>query len=76
MALDTFLDAQRSLAQLEATAADLERRLASAVAVNEIDNTIKRKTAETVSAVRAEIEERSASLEMSIGLFAELGDEI
>lgn len=76
VALDTFLDAQRSFAQLEATAADLERRLVSASEINEIDNTIRLKKAETVSAVRAEIEERSTYLEGPISLFSELAAEI
>jgi uncharacterized protein YydD (DUF2326 family) len=76
VALDTFLDAQRSLAQLEAATADLERRLESALAVNEIDTTIKIQTAETVAGVRLEMKERSASLEGPIALFDELGGEI
>lgn len=76
VALDTFLDAQRSFAQLEATAADLERRLMSASEIGEIDNTISLKRAETVSAVRAEIEERSTYLDGPISLFSELAAEI
>lgn len=76
VALDTFLDAQRAYAQLEATAADLERRLVSASEINEIDNTIRLKKAETVSAVRAEIEERATYLEGPISLFSELAGEI
>ncbi|BCW68462.1 hypothetical protein NicSoilB4_32250 [Arthrobacter sp. NicSoilB4] len=76
VALDTFLDAQRSFAQMEAAAADLERRLLSASEIGEIDNTIKLKKAETVSAVRAEIEERSTYLDGPIALFSELAAEI
>jgi uncharacterized protein YydD (DUF2326 family) len=76
VALDTFLDAHRSLSGLDAEVADIERRLASAVSVNQIDDTLKLQTAETVGAVRAEIAERSNSLDRPISLFNELGTEI
>lgn len=76
VALDTFLEAQRSLADLEARVADLERRLDSASSINKIDTTLRMQTAETVSALRGEIEERGSSLERPIALFNELGAEI
>jgi hypothetical protein len=44
--------------------------------VNEIDNTIRIQTAETVAGVRSELKERSGSLESPISLFDELGSEI
>lgn len=76
VALDTFLEAQRSLSEADSTVADLERRLESARSISEIDTNINIRTAETVGAVRAEIEERSESLETPIALFNELGSEI
>ena len=76
VALDTFLDAQRSLTVLDAEIADVERRLQSAVSINQIDDTLKLQTAETVGAVRAEITERSDSLDRPIALFNALGTEI
>jgi uncharacterized protein YydD (DUF2326 family) len=76
VALDTFLEGQRSLADLEAQVADLERRLDSAASINKIDTTLKMLTAETVAAMHNEIEERAASLELPISLFHELGGEI
>lgn len=76
VALETFLDAQRSLAQLDSEVAQLERQLESVSAVGRIDTTLKLQTAEATAAVRAEIEERSANLERPIALFNELGSEI
>lgn len=76
VALDTFLDAQRSLSELDATAADLERRLETATEINEIDTRLKVATAETEAAVRAEVSERSHFLDRPISLFNELGREI
>lgn len=76
VALDTFVAMQRSLAQLEADVADLERRLEAATSISEIGDQVKLKTAELVSSVRAELNERSTSLDEPISLFAELGAEI
>lgn len=76
VALDTFLSAQRDLAQREAEVADIERRLASAQSVSAIGDTIKLKTAELVTAVRAETHEQADRLDESIALFGELGSEI
>ncbi|WP_054816429.1 ABC-three component system protein [Nocardia arizonensis] len=76
VALDTFLSAQRDLAQREAEVADIERRLDAAQSVSAIGDTIKLKTAELVTAVRAETHEHADKLDESIALFSELGAEI
>jgi uncharacterized protein YydD (DUF2326 family) len=76
VALDTFLDAQRSLAATEAQVSDLERRLLSAVEINQIDTRYAIESAETVAAVRAEFTERTPLLDRPIALFSELGSEI
>lgn len=76
VALDTFLAMQRSLAQLEANVADLERRLEAATSISQISDQIKLRTAELVSSVRTELNERSDSLDQPISLFSELGAEI
>ncbi|MCM6773169.1 DUF2326 domain-containing protein [Nocardia sp. CDC159] len=76
VALDTFLSAQRDLAQREADVADLERRLDAAQSISTINDTIKLKTAELVTAVRAETHERAEQLDEAISLFSELGAEI
>ncbi|MQY30353.1 ABC-three component system protein [Nocardia aurantia] len=76
VALDTFLSAQRDLAQREADAADLERRLDAAQSISMISDTIKLKTAQLVAAIRAEMHEREEQLYESISLFGELGAEI
>jgi uncharacterized protein YydD (DUF2326 family) len=76
VALDTFLGAQRSLAEFESVVATLEQELEAAVAIGQIDDTIRITTAETIGAVRAEITEREPYLEAPIALFGELGSEI
>lgn len=76
VAIDTFIDAQRSLAQLDASVSDLERRLDTASKYNEVDNTIKLKRAESVATLRAEVAEQTTLLEGPIALFRQLGDEI
>ena len=76
VALDTFLAFQRNLAELEVKVADLERRLEDAIAFSKIDDTIKLKTAELITSLRAEFYERSASLDDSVTLFNRLGSEI
>ncbi|WP_024802617.1 ABC-three component system protein [Nocardia sp. BMG51109] len=76
VALDTFLSAQRDLAEREAEVADIERRLDAAQSITMINDTIKLKTAELVAAVRAETHDRSDQLDESIALFGELGAEI
>lgn len=76
VALDTFIDAQRSLAHLEARVTDLERQLETASKYNEVDNTIKLKRAETVATLRSELSEHDTMLEEPIALFRQLGDEI
>jgi uncharacterized protein YydD (DUF2326 family) len=76
VALDTFLTAQRSLAELESNTADLERRLATAAEINEIDTRISVATAETDAAVRAEYTDRTDFLDEAITAFSDLGAEI
>lgn len=76
VALDTFLTAQRDLAKFEADVADLERRVESAASVSQISDRVKLKTAQLVTSVRAELHERSKSLDEPISLFGELGSEI
>lgn len=76
VALDTFLSAQRDVARLEADVADLERRVQAAAAISQISDQVKLKTAELVTSVRADLHERSASLDEAISLFGELGSEI
>jgi uncharacterized protein YydD (DUF2326 family) len=76
VALETFMDAQRALATLDAKVADLERRLETARSFTKIDSELQVKTADTVASVLTEIEERSANLEGPISLFNELGAEI
>jgi uncharacterized protein YydD (DUF2326 family) len=76
VALDTFLAVQRDVAKLEADVADLERRVEDAASISQIGDRLKLKTAELVTSVRAEMRERSNSLEESISLFGELGSEI
>lgn len=76
VALDTFLTAQRDLAEQEASVADLERRLETANSINTINDTIKLKTAELVSSMRSELQDREDSLDEAISLFGVLGAEI
>ncbi|WP_431245315.1 ABC-three component system protein [Leifsonia xyli] len=76
VALDTFLRAQRDLAELDAEVADLERRLESAGTVNAISVNVKLKSAELMTAVRSELTDRQQSLEEAISLFGALGSEI
>lgn len=76
VALDTFLSLQHDLAKQESDVADLERRLEAANSVSTISDTIKLRTAELVSSVRTELNEREYRLNESISLFGELGAEI
>jgi uncharacterized protein YydD (DUF2326 family) len=76
VAIDTFIDAQRSLTQIEMAVVDLERQLETATTYNETDNSIKLQRAETVATLRAEVSEQSELLETPIALFRRLGDEI
>lgn len=76
VALNTFMDAQTSLAKLEAAVADLERRLESASSLSGLGDQIKIRTANLTSAVRTELQERAATLEAPISMFSELGSEI
>lgn len=76
VALNTFLTTQRDLAAQEAEVADLERRLETAASVAAIGDTIKLRTAELASSVRAEMADRQSILDDAISLFGELGSEI
>jgi len=76
VALETFLQAQADLAKLEADVADLERRLESAEAVNDIDTTVKIETESAKASVRNELLEQGGKLDIPIALFSELGAEI
>lgn len=76
VALDTFLTVQRDLAKLEVDVANLERRVEDAASISQINDRVKLKTVELIASVRAELYERSDSLDASIALFDELGSEI
>lgn len=76
VALDTYLDAQASLALLEGEIADLERRQESLATVQNMDANVKRRTVEVEAVVHQELDERVAALDESISLFAQLGAEI
>ncbi|MFC1409443.1 ABC-three component system protein [Streptacidiphilus sp. N1-12] len=76
VALDTFMSMQRDLAKQEANIADLERRLEGANSISTINDTVKLRTAELISSVRTEMNERDDKLDESISLFNELGAEI
>jgi uncharacterized protein YydD (DUF2326 family) len=76
VALDTFLAVQRDVAKLEADVADLERRVEAAASISQFSDQMKLKTAELVTVVRAELHERSTSLDEPISIFGELGSEI
>lgn len=76
VALDTFIDAQASLTQIETRVGDLERQLEAAISINQIDTRLNVERAETVASVRAEFTERASTLEQPIALFNRLGSEI
>lgn len=76
VALDTFIDAQASLTQIETRVGELERQLEAAISINQIDARLNVEKAETVASVRAEFAERASSLDRPIALFNELGSEI
>lgn len=76
VALDTFLTAQRDLAEQEAKVADLRRRLEAADSINTINDKVKLKTAELIASVRSELQEREENIDKAISLFSSLGSEI
>jgi uncharacterized protein YydD (DUF2326 family) len=76
VALDTFIDAQASLTQIETRVGELERQLEAAISINQIDARLNVERAETVASVRAEFTERASTLDRPIALFNELGSEI
>ena len=76
MALDTFRNAERELAELDATIADLDRRLELAQSVNDTGLRLRSMMAEAETSVRTEIAERESPLEEAIALFHQFGEEI
>lgn len=76
VAMETLAEAQRSLVRLESQVAQLEQQLENATKANQIGNTIKLRTAETVAALQTEIKERERHLERPLSRFSQLGDEI
>ena len=76
VALDVFLEGQRALAAMDASVAELERRLDSATSMGQLGNAVRIATAEAVEGVRGEILERSQQLDRPIAMFNELGAEI
>lgn len=76
MALETFRTAERELTELDATIADLERRLELAQSVSDTGLRLRSIMAEAEASVRTEIAERETPLEEAIALFQQLGEEI
>lgn len=76
VALETFMDAQRSFAEQSSDVADLGRRLEAAVRFSKIGESIRMETAAAVGAVRGEIEEREGPLDQIIAMYSELAREI
>ena len=76
MALETFRSAERELAELDATIADLDRRLELAQSVNDTGLRLRSLMAEAETSVRTEMAERESSLEEAIALFHQFGEEI
>jgi uncharacterized protein YydD (DUF2326 family) len=76
VALDTFVDAQSSLTQIESRVEELERQLEAAISISQIDTRLNIERAQTVASVRAEFSERASTLEGPIALFNKLGSEI
>ena len=76
MALDTFRSMQKELADLDARVADLEKRLELVQSVSDSGIRLRAMKSEVESGLRAEIAEREVSLESSIALFQQLGEEI
>ena len=76
MALDTFRSMQKELADLDARVADLEKRLELVQSVSDSGIRLRAMKSEVESSLRAEIAEREVSLESSIALFQQLGEEI
>ena len=76
MALDTFRSMQKELADLDARVADLEKRLELVQSVSDSGIRLRAMKSEVEYSLRAEIAEREVSLESSIALFQQLGEEI
>lgn len=76
MALETFRNAERELAEVDSTVADLERRLELVQSVNDAGLRLRSITAEAEASVRTEMAEREEFIEEAISLFQQLGEEI
>ena len=76
MALDTFRKAERELTELDATIADLDRRLEVAQSVNDTGLRLRSMMTESETSLRTEIADRKQPLEEAIALFHQLGEEI
>lgn len=76
MALETFRNAEREVTELDATVADLERRLELVQSVNDTGLHLRTLMAEAEASLRTEIAERENPLEQAIALFQQLGEDI
>jgi uncharacterized protein YydD (DUF2326 family) len=76
MALDTFRDAERELAELDAVVADLDRRVEQARAATSSKLKLKAMMIEAQSGLQAEMQERATYLDQAMALFSQLGEEI
>ncbi|MDR1295199.1 MAG: DUF2326 domain-containing protein [Bifidobacteriaceae bacterium] len=76
MALDTFRDAARELAELDAAVADLELRAERAMAATSGKLKLRAMMIEAQSGLQTEMQERASYLDETMALFAQLGEEI
>ena len=76
MALETFLEAQGALAQLDKRIAELETAIANSRLVSSLDSKISIAEAEATQQVQSELSDRDSFLDGPISLFQELGREI
>lgn len=76
VALDTFLEAQKDLADLDSEIADLERQLENAKALGQIRTDLAVARADAESSVRAEFDREEERLNRTMELFGTLGSEI
>ncbi|EEJ52803.1 ABC-three component system protein [Mobiluncus mulieris] len=76
MALETFREAERKLAELDSQVAATEQKLELVQSLHDEGLHINNRKSEAEAALRAEIGEREKPLEESIGLFHQLGEEI
>ncbi|MCL2848752.1 MAG: DUF2326 domain-containing protein [Micrococcales bacterium] len=76
MALDTFMSAQRDLAQLDAQVKDVERRLELAQSITSDGLKIKEMMLQAKASLITEIRERADYRDEAMALFTQLGEEI